>query len=312
MYLSTMISDLMDQAQIEAKKLVLNFNECSPAELLRNLEEMMGVLAQKKGLILRTIVEPDVPALIYSDEQRLRQILINLVANALKFTREGEVSVRIFLPDPTHWAMQISDTGIGIPEEARVSIFEPFQKANSSLTRDNRGVGLGLSITKQLIELLGGQIVLTSEVGKGSTFLVTLPISKTSAANPYVLIIEDDPKLGVIYQMVLEQLGFDTALDPNGNQYIDMLSTIHPALIILDLLLPFANGVDILHQIRRDQNLANVPVIVTTADSLLADSIRGEADEILIKPVDFTRLREAILGLCPGINQNESQSQERN
>jgi K+-sensing histidine kinase KdpD len=106
---------------------------------------------------------------------------------------------------------QVSDTGIGIPEETQVSIFEPFQKANSSLTRDNRGVGLGLSITKQLIELLGGQIILASEVGKGSTFLVTLPINKTSAPNPYVLIIEDDPKLGVIYQMVMEQLD-DTAL----------------------------------------------------------------------------------------------------
>jgi PAS domain S-box-containing protein len=101
-YLSTMISDLMDQAQIEAKKLVLNFSECSPAGLLRNLDEMMGVLARKKGLILRTILEPDVPALVYSDEQRLRQILINLVANAIKFTNRGrlsDVSSR-----PTHWA----------------------------------------------------------------------------------------------------------------------------------------------------------------------------------------------------------------
>lgn len=177
-YLSTVISDLMDQAQIEAKKLVLHFGECSPAELLRNLEEMMGVLTQKRGLALRTILDPDVPDLVYSDEQRLRQILINLVANALKFTKQGEVSVRIFKPDPAHWAMQISDTGIGIPEEAHATIFEPFQKVNSSLTRNNRGVGLGLTITKQLIELLGGQIILASEVGKGSTFLVMLPINK--------------------------------------------------------------------------------------------------------------------------------------
>jgi signal transduction histidine kinase len=178
-YLSTVISDLMDQAQIDAKKLVLHFGECSPGELLHNLEEMMGVLAQKRGLVLQTTLEPDVPALVYSDEQRLRQILINLVANAIKFTRQGEVCVRIFRPDPAHWAMQVSDTGIGIPEEARAAIFEPFHKVISSPTRDNRGIGLGLSITKQLIELLDGQIVLTSEVGKGSTFLVTLPINKT-------------------------------------------------------------------------------------------------------------------------------------
>jgi PAS domain S-box-containing protein len=178
-YLSNVISDLMDQAQIEAKKLVLHFGDCSPRELLHNLEEMMGVLAQKRGLVLRTTLEPDVPALVYSDEQRLRQILINLVANAIKFTKQGEVCVRIFQPDPVHWAMQVSDTGIGIPEEARETIFEPFQKAIGSLTRDNRGIGLGLTITKQLVELMDGQITLTSEVGKGSTFLVTLPINKT-------------------------------------------------------------------------------------------------------------------------------------
>lgn len=178
-YLSTVISDLMDQAQIEAKKLVLHFGECSPSELLQHLEEMMAVLAQKRGLTLRTILEPDVPGRVESDEQRLRQILINLVANAIKFTKQGEVRVRIFRPDPTHWAMQVSDTGVGVPEEAQATIFEPFQKVKSALTRDNRGIGLGLSITKQLIDLMDGQIVLTSQVGKGSTFLVTLPIHKT-------------------------------------------------------------------------------------------------------------------------------------
>ncbi|HSK88681.1 MAG TPA: ATP-binding protein, partial [Anaerolineales bacterium] len=178
-YLSTVISDLMDQAQIEAKKLVLHFGECSPSELLQHLEEMMAVLAQKRGLTLRMILEPDVPARVESDNQRLRQILINLVANAIKFTKQGEVCVRIFRPDQTHWAMQVSDTGIGVPEEAQATIFEPFQKVKSVLTRDNRGIGLGLSITKQLIDLLDGQIVLTSQAGKGSTFLVTLPIHKT-------------------------------------------------------------------------------------------------------------------------------------
>jgi PAS domain S-box-containing protein len=178
-YLSTVISDLMDQAQIEAKKLVLHFGDCSLSEVLNHVEEMMAVLAQKRGLALRTVLEPDAPARVYSDDQRLRQIVINLVANAIKFTREGEVRVRIFRSDPLHWAIQVSDTGIGVPPEAQATIFEPFQKVKSLLTRDNRGIGLGLSITKQLVELLDGQITLTSELGKGSTFLVTLPINKT-------------------------------------------------------------------------------------------------------------------------------------
>ena len=177
-YLTNMINDLMDQAQIEAKKLVLQFSPCSPSELLQNLEELMSVLAQKKGLTLRTILEPNVPVSVYSDEQRLRQIMINLVTNAIKFTKQGEINVRMFRPTPSYWAIQVSDTGIGIPAEAQTMIFEPFQKVNSVLTKNNRGIGLGLSITKQLVDLMNGHIALESEVGKGSTFTVTFPINR--------------------------------------------------------------------------------------------------------------------------------------
>lgn len=177
-YLTALISDLMDQAQIEAKKLVLQFGQCSPGELLRNLEEMMSVLAQKKGLTLQTILEPEVPVTVYSDAQRLRQIMINLVSNAIKFTKQGEICVRMFQPNANQWAIQVSDTGIGIPVEAHALIFEPFHKVNSSPVRDNRGIGLGLSITKQLVDLMGGKITLNSEIGIGSTFTVILPINK--------------------------------------------------------------------------------------------------------------------------------------
>jgi CheY-like chemotaxis protein len=119
-------------------------------------------------------------------------------------------------------------------------------------------------------------------------------------AKPLVLIIEDDPKLAVIYQTTLQQSGFDTALDMNGNQYSAMLSTARPAVIILDLHMPFASGVDILQEIRCDPRLADIPVIVTTADLVLAKSIRGQAQETLMKPVSTARLRETVLRLCPG------------
>jgi signal transduction histidine kinase len=177
-YLTNLISELMDQAQIEAKKLVLQFSPCSPSDLLQDLEEIMSVLAQKKGLTLQTILEPNVPVTVFSDEQRLRQIMINLVTNAIKFTKQGEINVRMFRPTPIYWAIQVSDTGIGIPAEAQTIIFEPFQKVNSVLTKDNRGIGLGLSITKQLVDLMNGHITLESEVGKGSTLTVTFPINR--------------------------------------------------------------------------------------------------------------------------------------
>jgi DNA-binding response OmpR family regulator len=122
-----------------------------------------------------------------------------------------------------------------------------------------------------------------------------------------VLIIEDDPRLAAIYQKKLQQIGFDTALDMDGNQYATIVSAVHPALIILDLHMPFASGVEILRQIRSSQRLANVPVVVITADFVLAKSVEGQADEILIKPVSINRLGETVLRLCSGGNQNELQ-----
>ncbi len=119
-------------------------------------------------------------------------------------------------------------------------------------------------------------------------------------AKPLILIIEDDPKLAAIYQMTLQQIGFDTVLDMNGNQYSAMLSAARPAVIILDLHMPFASGMDILQEIRCDPRLVDIPVIVTTADLVLAKSIRGQAQEILMKPVSTARLRETVLRLCPG------------
>lgn len=117
-------------------------------------------------------------------------------------------------------------------------------------------------------------------------------------SKPYVLILEDDPKLVDIYQMIFQQAGFDTVLDTNGNQYTTMLLPVAPALIILDLHLPYASGVEVLQRIKNDNHLAKVPVIVTTADIILAKTVQGKADVVLTKPVSVIRLREAALRIC--------------
>ncbi len=116
------------------------------------------------------------PSILSGDQQRLQQILVNLVSNAIKFTEEGAVQVCLYCPDPQHWAMEVSDTGSGIPPEAQAYIFEPFRQVDNSMTRENTGTGLGLSIVKQLATLMGGEITLESEIGRGSTFTVQLPL----------------------------------------------------------------------------------------------------------------------------------------
>jgi signal transduction histidine kinase len=174
--LLSIVNDLLDQAQIEAGTLKLRVAPFSPSSLIDGVVDVMDVLAQSKDLELITHIDDDVPATLPSDQQRLHQILINLVGNAIKFTDEGSVWVRIYRPSASQWALEVSDTGCGIPLEAQSYIFDPFQQVDGSATRTHAGSGLGLSIVRQLTALMGGEITLKSQVGEGSTFIVTLPL----------------------------------------------------------------------------------------------------------------------------------------
>lgn len=175
-YLNLMINELLDQAQIESKSVRLRITPFSPSELLSHLMSIVNVLATNKNLSCGCSLAPDLPEILYGDPKRIQQIVINLTGNAIKFTTVGEVRVDILYPDPEHWALRVSDTGSGIAPEAQTYIFEPFRQTDSAITSHNRGIGLGLSITKQLVELMDGQIMLESEIDKGSIFTVILPI----------------------------------------------------------------------------------------------------------------------------------------
>ena len=182
-HLTAIVNELLDEAQIQANTTVLQEKVFSPETLLQQAASGMEVVAQKKGLGFETYIDPGLPRELCGDDHRLRQILINLIGNAIKFTREGKVQVRLEYPDQDHWIMQVTDTGLGIPKEAQESIFEPFKQADNAITSENRGIGLGLSITKQLVELMGGRIMLESQVGEGSTISILLPILKPPLPN---------------------------------------------------------------------------------------------------------------------------------
>jgi PAS domain S-box-containing protein len=175
-YLTKLVNELLDEAQIESKTLRLFRERLSPVELLQRVETGMSVLTRKKNLEFTTRIDPRLPRMLYGDEQRLEQILVNLVGNAIKFTEKGTIGIYLYRCDDEYWALEVADTGTGIPEDAREYIFEPFRQVDNSNTTHSRGTGLGLSITKQLVELMKGKITLVSEVGKGSTFTVVLPI----------------------------------------------------------------------------------------------------------------------------------------
>jgi PAS domain S-box-containing protein len=175
--LLVLANNLLERARLEAGEVRLNIERVDPAELIDEVQDVMSVLAQEKGLALTFHVEEDVPSTLLTDHRQLHQVLINLVGNAVKFTDEGSVRVRVYVPDADHWALEVSDTGNGIPQEARSRIFEPFELAEDPVTRRQAGAGLGLSIAKQMVTLMGGEMLLTSEVGEGSMFTVVLPTS---------------------------------------------------------------------------------------------------------------------------------------
>ena len=170
------VSELLDQAQIQSGRMKINNVMCSPAALLEELHGTMDTITASKGLKLITRLDEDVPDHLIGDPHRLQQILINLTNNAVKFTEKGEVCVSIKKFDEDFWQIQVSDTGEGIPKEALNYVFETFRQVEDSVTRKQGGVGLGLSIVKQLAELMGGRVSVTSEVGSGSMFIVTLPL----------------------------------------------------------------------------------------------------------------------------------------
>jgi signal transduction histidine kinase len=171
-----LINDLLDQAQMEAGRLTIQMRPVRPAELLENLHSVMDQIVHDKGLKLTSEIDDNLPELLNGDSARLQQILVNLVNNGVKFTDQGNVHVRLFCPSQNKWGMEVSDTGCGIPENELPFIFDTFRQVESGATRVHGGFGLGLSIVKQLVHLMSGDIAVNSKVDVGTTFTITLPM----------------------------------------------------------------------------------------------------------------------------------------
>ena len=177
-----LINDLLDQAQMEAGKLTIKMAPVKPAELLESLHGLMDKTASDKGLRLTSEIDDSLPELISGDAARLQQILVNLVNNSIKFTDRGSVHVKLFHPSQHKWGIEVSDTGQGIPESEIVHIFDTFRQVEGTATRVHGGFGLGLSIVKQLINLMIGDIKVQSKLGEGTAFIITLPLVVVEAA----------------------------------------------------------------------------------------------------------------------------------
>ncbi|HSL30124.1 MAG TPA: ATP-binding protein [Anaerolineales bacterium] len=171
-----LINDLLDQAQMEAGRLTIQMAPIRPADLLDNLHSVMDQIVHEKGLKLTSEIDDDLPEVLNGDAARLQQILVNLVNNAVKFTERGTVHVRLFFSSSNKWGIEVSDTGQGIPEAEIPHIFETFRQVDGAATRLHGGFGLGLSIVRQLVQLMNGKVQVNSKPDQGSTFTITLPL----------------------------------------------------------------------------------------------------------------------------------------
>jgi signal transduction histidine kinase len=173
--LLALINDILDLSKIESGTLEVYYTPMSPRRLVTETVESLRTLADQKNIELNVTIADNVPEAILSDTKKLQQILVNLISNSIKFTVEGGVYIEAYVTQNSHWELKIRDTGIGIPPESQSTIFEPFRQADNTDTRLHKGTGLGLAIVKSLVESLNGKISMSSELGKGTTFIVTLP-----------------------------------------------------------------------------------------------------------------------------------------
>ncbi|HNA20176.1 MAG TPA: ATP-binding protein [Agitococcus sp.] len=307
------INDILDFSKIEAGRLVLETLDFNPRLVVEDVVSLLSDQAHRKGLVLTTDIDPNLTAVINGDANRLRQILLNLVGNALKFTEQGLVNISVYNHHQQAHTLdfRIADTGIGIKPEVQPLLFQPFIQADSSHARRFGGTGLGLAIVKQLVELMGGQISVYSELGQGSVFSFSLifnapedldgflaqqnnaklfPNLRSSWQQARILLAEDIATNQEVMKAMLHGFGCDVDIVMNGEQALEVLRNSHYDLVLMDCQMPDMDGFEatrLFRSFEKDQGLPRVPIVAVTASVLndeRAACLACGMDDVLAKP----------------------------
>ena len=318
-----LINDILDFSKIEAGKLDTEIVESSMGELLGSMEAMMGSTARQKGLDFAIVQDSDLPANIRTDPVRVRQCLINLVSNAIKFTQSGHVYLKVcveMLNNNSFIRFDIEDTGIGITEDKQKLIFEAFAQADGSTTRQFGGTGLGLAITKQLSELLGGELRVQSKGNEGSVFSLLLPAGVDVDSVPLlekedispktkekhrttnsklfsgeVLVAEDSKTNQMLIKLLLKKLGLTVSVVENGQKAVEAVLQKEYDLVFMDMQMPVMNGFDATISLR-EQGIT-IPIIALTANAMKGDDQKcfdAGCNDYLTKPISRDILLDII------------------
>ena len=318
--LLTILNDILDYSKIEAGRMTIEETVFDLRACCEDVHRLLQQLAAQRGLSLQLEFAPDVPQLITGDPTRIRQVLLNLTGNAIKFTERGSVRIEVTRPDVSHLEVCVVDTGIGIAPESIEKLFERFTQADSSTTRRYGGTGLGLAICKRLVELMGGQIGVSSAPGKGSKFTFVLPLLATmparrtttgsgasvapaidsSPAGVRVLLVEDNAVNQRVAQHMLQKLGHSVDLAKNGREALELLSVNRYDIVLMDCQMPEMDGLEAAAAVRAPDSTAldpSIPIIAMTANAFAEDRdkcLAAGMNDFLAKPVDRAALGEMI------------------
>ncbi len=290
-HLLELINDVLDLSKIEAGRLELTFADVAVGELAEEIAALMSPLAAEKGLAWQLdVADPDV--VLETDRRKVIQILANLLGNAVKFTREGSVGLSV-RRDDGDVLFEVTDTGIGVPAEAQERIFQEFEQVSPDDRAD--GTGLGLAIAQRLAGLLHGSISLNSEPGAGSTFTLRLPLivpepdaGAVDTPKPLILTVDDDVDALDSYGYQFGRRGYRVVRALTGAQALERARVLHPDLIMLDIVLPDTDGLEILRALKAEAATADIPVVCASVIRL--EHVPEGAEAALVKPLDESSL----------------------
>ena len=281
-HLLNLINDLLDLGRIEAEKMEIQHSAFNLPDVIQEIISISTLKAEEKDLIIHFEPQTLLPEHVLGDERKIKQIFLNLLSNAVKYTQEGNIIIRVWYEDTGSGLLscEIEDTGIGIPKNKLDVIFEPFSNLSSE-RRGVEGAGLGLSITKKLVEMMQGTLKVRSDPGKGSVFRfeVLLPSVELSEAplktedlitgyegeRKSILVVDDNPENAELLVSLLKPIGFEVMIANSGKESVDIARKEKPDLILLDLVMPIIDGLDVLRILKKDPNLNHIHIIGVSA-----------------------------------------------
>ncbi|WP_027184557.1 transporter substrate-binding domain-containing protein [Desulfovibrio inopinatus] len=329
--LTRLLSDILDLSMVEAGKLHLNWEEFDLPKQIHEAVELFHSVAKQSKLSIHIHIDESIPLRLKGDPVRVQQILINLIGNALKFTKQGEVSVSadqlpFHHPNQVCVLFSVADTGIGISDDKLADIFSPFTQGVQGYSRDHQGAGLGLAICQRLISLMGGGLAVETESGKGAAFMFSIPFDCVeSSAAPHdpvpqtyphdntalhILLVEDDETNSMTAQKQIEKFGFHVTAVSNGKEALQALQETEFDVILMDIQMPVMNGVEATLAIRRGavgEENSTLPIIAMTAYAMPGDKdifLTAGMDAYLAKPIDMQDLNALLSRYKKSINRS--------